>query len=243
MPNSPASLSAHLNAAEMAELGQFLLSDATSDETMMLDTLDGYLTALVIGPKLIKTSEWLPGVWGPAAKDEPVFETMAQAQNILQLMMRQMNGIIASLQSDADRFEPIFDNVVYEGDPQEYLDGEMWAHGFMCGIELRRQDWQPLFDDPRSADILRPLYLLGADKVSEAEEKLVETPSQRAALARQIPASVASIYRFWLPHRAAQFEQTMQGTFQREQAKTGRNDPCPCGSGKKYKKCCAATLH
>jgi preprotein translocase subunit SecA len=23
-------------------------------------------------------------------------------------------------------------------------------------------------------------------------------------------------------------------------AKTGRNDPCPCGSGKKYKKCCGA---
>lgn len=30
-----------------------------------------------------------------------------------------------------------------------------------------------------------------------------------------------------------------------EQAKagqtTGRNDPCPCGSGKKYKKCCGKT--
>ncbi|MBU1692817.1 MAG: preprotein translocase subunit SecA [Verrucomicrobia bacterium] len=26
-------------------------------------------------------------------------------------------------------------------------------------------------------------------------------------------------------------------TFQREEAKVGRNDPCPCGSGKKYKKC------
>jgi SEC-C motif-containing protein len=24
----------------------------------------------------------------------------------------------------------------------------------------------------------------------------------------------------------------------REQPKTGRNDPCPCGSGKKFKKCC-----
>jgi len=23
-------------------------------------------------------------------------------------------------------------------------------------------------------------------------------------------------------------------------AKLGRNDPCPCGSGKKYKKCCGA---
>ncbi len=27
-------------------------------------------------------------------------------------------------------------------------------------------------------------------------------------------------------------------TFVREQPKVGRNDPCPCGSGKKYKKCC-----
>ena len=24
------------------------------------------------------------------------------------------------------------------------------------------------------------------------------------------------------------------------QKKVGRNDPCPCGSGKKYKKCCGA---
>ena len=29
-----------------------------------------------------------------------------------------------------------------------------------------------------------------------------------------------------------------QGPYRREEPKTGRNDPCPCGSGKKYKKCC-----
>ncbi|MDK2807768.1 MAG: preprotein translocase subunit SecA, partial [Clostridiales bacterium] len=28
------------------------------------------------------------------------------------------------------------------------------------------------------------------------------------------------------------------GTYRREGAKVGRNDPCPCGSGKKYKQCC-----
>jgi preprotein translocase subunit SecA len=27
---------------------------------------------------------------------------------------------------------------------------------------------------------------------------------------------------------------------QRTGDKIGRNDPCPCGSGKKYKKCCGA---
>ena len=33
------------------------------------------------------------------------------------------------------------------------------------------------------------------------------------------------------------FELPME-TFRREAEKVGRNDPCPCGSGKKYKKCC-----
>ena len=28
----------------------------------------------------------------------------------------------------------------------------------------------------------------------------------------------------------------------RDAPKTGRNDPCPCGSGKKYKKCCGKDL-
>jgi len=31
-------------------------------------------------------------------------------------------------------------------------------------------------------------------------------------------------------------------TYRREQPKVGRNDPCPCGSGKKYKKCCGKNL-
>ena len=36
---------------------------------------------------------------------------------------------------------------------------------------------------------------------------------------------------------AAQGEQSEPSTIRREHSKVGRNDPCPCGSGKKYKKC------
>ncbi len=32
-----------------------------------------------------------------------------------------------------------------------------------------------------------------------------------------------------------------RGAIERRTAKVGRNDPCPCGSGKKYKKCCGVT--
>ena len=35
-------------------------------------------------------------------------------------------------------------------------------------------------------------------------------------------------------------EQKASQTVRNEGPKIGRNDPCPCGSGKKYKKCCGA---
>ena len=40
-----------------------------------------------------------------------------------------------------------------------------------------------------------------------------------------------------LPEDAAP-EVEVQIPYCREEPKVGRNDPCPCGSGKKYKKCC-----
>ncbi len=48
-----------------------------------------------------------------------------------------------------------------------------------------------------------------------------------------LPAAVREKYEFWLPLRRAE-AQVSQAAFSQ---KVGRNEPCPCGSGKKYKKC------
>lgn len=168
---------------------------------------------------------------------------MEQAQHILQLILRHMNGIIWMLQDDPDTFEPVLGTRIYR--KREYIDGEMWAYGYMCGIELCRKQWQSFFDDPNGLAALRPIHLLGSDDVTSEEESLTETPKQREELSRQIPASVAWIYRYWLPYRQAIHVCKLATTIQRDQPKFGRNDPCPCGSGLKFKKCCgmAMSLH
>ena len=109
---------------------------------------------------------------------------------------------------------------------------------------LVRADWQALFDNEQGREWLNPLYLMGSDEILPEEQQLIATPEQREVLTKKIAASVAAIYRFWLPHRQAVHEQKL-AAMQRTEAKVGRNDPCPCGSGKKFKKCCgdAATLH
>ena len=240
LSNSSARLKTPLTEQEQQELDEFLYSDATPDETMMLDCLDGYLTALVIGPSTVQMSEWLPGVWGENNNGPlSVFETTEQAQHIIELIMRHMNGIVWSFQDDPDSFEPLFSIFTHPDTGEETLDPEMWAYGFMQGVALRWQDWEPMRNDPEGVRRFYPIRLLGAEYIIPEEDSLTMSLEQRQALGDEIPRNVAWMYRFWLPYRQAMLERAEMATVRREQNKVGRNDPCPCGSGKKYKHCCA----
>lgn len=202
---------APLSDEDMDELDQFLMSDLTSDETLMLDSLEGYLTAISIGPTILELKDWLPGVWGPGKDSAPDVETTDQAQRILDLILRFYNGIILRL-SNPDGFEPVFDKAAYGRDAHEYIEAEPWAIGFMDGVALRRQSWQPLFDDPKGREWLRPLHLLGAANLTSEEETLTRWPYQREELAKKIPANISAIYRYWTAaaRPPAQFACTIQ---------------------------------
>ena len=240
-----ANLAIPLSEEEFDELDEFLVSDVTSEDTLTIEGLDGYLTAMAIGPTTVPPSYWLPGVWGPSENDAPAFETTDQAQHILGLILRNMNGIIINLEDDPDAFEPVFGFSRVDDSKREYIDGEAWAFGFMQGLSVVRADWQALFDSEQGREWLNPLHLMGSEELTPEEQQLIDTPEQRETLTKQIPASIAAIYRFWLPHRQAVHEQKLAAATQRTEPKVGRNDPCPCGSGKKFKKCCGAadTLH
>ena len=68
------------------------------------------------------------------------------------------------------------------------------------------------------------------------------TPAMRSKLALKIPESVVAIYQYWLPLRRAVWERFVAEAMK---TKIGRNETCPCGNGKEFKKCCgaAANLH
>jgi len=229
-----------LSDKEMDELDSFLMSDFTTNEVMLLDCLDGYLTAVASGPIRLEQSDWLPRVWGPTDDDAPKFETEAQEKRVIGLMSRHMNAIVWNLQQEDEPFEPVFDLNVYLDDEREYVDGEMWAHGYMTAISLDRDRWNALFESKHGAEMLRPIYLLGSEDVSEEEEKLVQTPDQREEFSKTIPASVGWIFKFWAPQRRAEDIRFNGESSIIETPKISRNAPCVCGSGRKFKKCCGA---
>lgn len=237
----PAPAQPALSEQEMAALDDFLMSDATGSEVMMLDQLDGFLTALASGPVLPDPSVWIARVWGPTAEDAPTFENASHATAITDLLTRHLNATAWSLDQELESFEPIFDVQEYEGDEHTYIDGEMWAHGYMTGITMQRDSWQKLFDARHGAEVLRPIYLLGSQDINEEEEILIATPAQREALSNTIPASVNAIYKFWAPQRRAAEQRLLGKPADSGMQYVSRNAPCPCGSGRKFKKCCGAT--
>lgn len=229
-----------LTEDELEELEQFLLYELDTEEGMILEILDGFLHAIVIGPVFIHPDTWLPKVWGTEDGETPPMPSVEVFNRVLHLIMRHYNGIVTGFAMQPPEFLPVWATCTFEG--QELDDAESWAYGFCEGVKLSRATWQALLDDPEGERWYRPIGLLGEEAYSADQDDLTATPAQRYVLASEIGRNLLHIHAFWLPVREAINERQRA---QRLSTKVGRNEPCPCGSGKKFKKCCgaAAQLH
>src|SRR5512144_1009155 len=90
---------------DLDALDAFLMSDRAPKDCMQLSDLDVFLAGIAIGPELIMPSEWIPVIWGGA---EPEFESMEEAQRVLNAMMGRYNEILHVVQHAPEEFEPIF---------------------------------------------------------------------------------------------------------------------------------------
>lgn len=212
-----------LTDEEIAELARFLVNAEGIEKSMKISMLDGFLTAIVCGPKTIVPSEWLRWVWDMENGDEtPEFKDQAQAQRILGLLMRHMNDIAQTLQQAP-------------GDPIPIIDE--WCSGFMKALQLDADGWLPVVVG--KPNWISTVTLYGTEDGWEVLEKKNLSLDEHKGLAAGLAGTVQKIYAFWLEQRR---KQIASGTFpevvRREPPnKVGRNEPYPCGSGKKFKQC------
>jgi uncharacterized protein len=206
-----------------------LLMNLPSD-AMLLSELDGYLTGIVVCPELVMPSEWLPGVWA-AEDDEPVFENSKQAEKLMQLVMEHYNTIARSLNGSSGEFAPLFE---VDTRHNETL-WELWIDGFDQAMRLRPEAWARLLvgDDETRAALVG---LVSLAEISRTESKLSEEDAD------ELTRSAHDLIPDWVETlNAARLAEHMADTGPQQApafGKVGRNDPCPCGSGRKYKKCC-----
>jgi uncharacterized protein len=223
-----------LDQVDLAALDRFLMSDRPPPNSMMLSELDGFLTGVAIGPELVLPSEWLPLVWGGEA---PGFADEGEAKAVLGAIMARYNEILSQITDDA--LEPIFwaarDGTLVAAD---------WAEGFLLAIMLRMDAWDRLLKSKRDGHLLIPILALCGD---ENGESLLGLPPEDEDRVLQeavefIPGCVSAIAAYWRKKGPKQISMPLapgpSSVLHRSSSKVGRNDPCPCGSGNKFKKCC-----
>jgi len=146
----------------------------------------------------------------------------------MRLLTKHWNAIAARKNADA----PHVPQIDFFG---EEAMGKAWARGFIAGMNLCAEPWDALMDNDRVGDIAAQILALATDG------GLLED-STRAAIVDELPDIVRIIAAYWASPTAFPAR-----NMPLRSQKTGRNELCPCGSGKKYKKCCGLnggpTLH
>jgi uncharacterized protein len=165
-------------------------------------------------------------IWGADNGSGADWDSPEQAQHVFNLLAKHWSAIAARRLASGERC-PMIDNFGIA------MRGEEWADGFVAGIEMRKDAWGPMFDDRRADQIVMPILALCSHTPKEVQGQL--TAEMREGILEQLPATVQMIAAYWrAPNLGFPRRELLRST------KVGRNEPCPCGSGKKFKKCCGS---
>ncbi len=210
-----------------------MLSRKLGGKIANLETLDGFLTALVISPELVRPTEFVPVILtGDTEDDDLVFESGKDVEQFYDVLMRYWNEINRTFRS-GDVYMPYLVE-----DDEGNVSGNDWAKGFLAGTQLQPDAWAGIINDEERAGPFVPIWALFYEHSDDPALRPFKEPiteEKREDLIAGMIAGVKLLYdMFREEHRIAAESTTLRPS----PGKVGRNDPCPCGSGKKFKKCC-----
>ncbi len=249
-PTLPAAF-VDLTDTEFRELDDLL--DATPEPLLPMDAvmLDGYLCGVLVQPVPITPAEWLPYVFDAEGRPWPEGADRSGHERAQALTLRRYAALNRALLDDGG-FDPLILEDSDDGPDHEADAAPEAGDDPLAGISPVSRPLLPWVAGFQVACAMFPALLDLADEAVDAA---------LARLFRHLPAE-ADEEREWvaiLDHELplATLDDAMEDlvgavadladlthdaryrvdTVRRDAPKVGRNDPCPCGSGKKFKQC------
>ena len=239
------------------------------DETPQWEFCEGFMAAVICSRRLISVDEYLAVLLGLPTEaqageapdeDSGSFASDEQRERFLALWNQRWNEVATALEAEVDSLE---DDACYHPEVMDIrgvvadmpLDeqaafakedlpafAQVWALGFMFAVESWPDEWTA----PRDKDAAK--WLDGAlQAIVAMTEDDTGTPEVSPLSEEGTPStSIARLNAFgeaiWAVYDLRELWKTLGPKVEtlRKDATPGRNDPCSCGSGKKYKKCCGA---
>ena len=243
-----------LTDAEFAELDELLATTPEPLEPLDVVMLDGYLCGVLVQPVLLEPATWLAHVFDFDGRPLPDEVDAAWQQRTTALILRRHAHLNHAMLEDG-----WFDPLVLEFDEDQPPptgakdeEGGQDDAAAMAGLSPVSQSLMPWVAGFQHATLCFPdLMELPDDAVMSALARLfrhlpAETDEERevvATLDREHPLGTLDDGMEELVVTVADLSDLTRelrykvDTVKREAPKVGRNDACPCGSGKKFKQC------
>jgi uncharacterized protein len=232
-----------------ASLSRFLDHPSRPAGTLSYHELQGFLFTLASAPELVLPSEWLPLIFGEGG---PEFENENEAQAILDQIMGLYNAINGTVQAPPAELP---EDCLFREDVLANLEDDapvaQWSRGFLYGHQWLEEVWGetvPEELDEEFGSILMTLTFFSSRRIAEAfhaetNRSGISLESMAGTIREVFAAAITEYADLGRTIAAVLAERDESPGEPARSEKIGRNEPCGCGSGKKYKKCCGATLH
>ena len=238
-----------LPASDPSTLRAFLEHPSLPAGTLSYHELQGFLFTVVSAPELVPPSDWLPIVF---ADEQAGFASSDQANEILGQIMTLYNTINAAVLDPPTLLPadcPLRDDVLANFEDDAPI--AQWSRGFLRGHQWLEELWEETLPEELQEELdatLTALSFFSSREMAEGFHAEAATDEQSLeamadAIHRVLPSAVAQYAYMGRSIATVLEEPEWDEPEKTHDAKTGRNDPCPCGSGKKYKKCCGATVN
>lgn len=206
--------------------------------------MQGFLFTVAAAPELVPPSEWLPMIFGG---HEPEYESLDEAKAVLGALMDLYNTFNAAV---TERCAALPSDCPFRDEAVANLEDDapvaQWSRGFLRGHQWLEESWDACLPEEVADEFAATLLVL-----SFFSSKRMATAFLAEAGHQDLGAMAESIRKVFedavveyahigrsIHEVLVKADQAPAGPASR--AKAGRNDPCPCGSGRKYKKCCGA---
>ena len=209
--------------AARSRLMELLDDKSEAHNTMRCDEVQGFMMALLSGPDALNPTNWLPEILG----EESLFDAKERTE-IERLVMAMAADMRMKLN------EKILPDLWFYEDEAGNPDFYTWCNAYLYALDIVPTDWFEAVDQEEFEDLFYPIMALGGiyDDEENGEVILHLNEKELTQLESDLPHVLLDIYWYW------QAIINKPQTVRREGEKVGRNDPCPCDSGKKYKSCC-----
>ena len=252
-----------LKASQKKTLKSLLAMTPDPETTLSYDELLGYMFGLAMTPDVLGPSEWMPVIFGG---DLPEFSSRKQTEEMTGCLLEVYNNFIADFHDNKLKLpfniEKLKDNqfeTLYE-----------WVSGFEEALALREELWDPEehpdLSDRKKEELYHSMMTIQGlvdpvevmDYFEDMPDELfqeafsgmdTEQNDREVQIQLFLMASLPLAIDTFQEHaqiiekkRQQQLTRRPASPIPIRSAKIGRNAPCPCNSGKKFKKCCGSIV-